>query len=451
MNTKSNWDKLLLVAGVQFTKYRFIEGDKYCIAPNNKEYLEKLLSNCGLHEESIGVNLLKEPPSKELWLEAMKKSFGGNGESGSYGGLSPTSIEFPMQALVINLNRLGLETFSACGGHGKNARPVFRRMPHLVFRLPTDAQITKNLLTSSGYKCHLGQYGELCIDESVDRLLDAGSMLGLLQDVEDWKHHLYTQRESLLLHLLNIPGVSGNEIEIGETMRTFLSTRLDSVQIDESGNVLGYKDSSLNGKKSTFTILLSAHLDVLDDSGDGFPIIRNGNVLEREKGILGADDRAGLAMVINCLDMLENSDIPVNIKIALPTQEETGQKGASKINLAFFDDIDFAISLDRHGNGDIVYKSNCRLYCDEQKARLFEIFSRELWGQRTNVYQLCEGRTSDLRVWSSYGIPSVNLSIGFKDEHFSSETLDLEAWHRTHDLLIHSIYELEYKLSQLQK
>lgn len=57
-------------------------------------------------------------------------------------------------------------------------------------------------------------------------------------------------------------------------------------------------------------------------------------------------------------------------------------------------------------------------------------------------YQPVEGGRSDLRVWSQIGtphIPSVNLSVGYFDEHTSNEYLELDTWHRVHDLLLEII------------
>jgi tripeptide aminopeptidase len=449
----ANWKNLLIIAGLSLRKTSHIEEEEYHFSSREIEYLETLLSHMegrfpGL---SVEASLLREPPSSEVWKKAINKSFEGNNEGGGYGISLLTNIEFPMQALVTNFNRLGLATIGSCCGHGCDSRLPFQRHPHLLFKFQSDAFIANCLLESSGFCCRIGRYGELCINENEDRLMEAGFLLSLLDNLDEWKSQLLVQRENVLLSLLDIPGQSGEERQIGETMRKLLETRLDSVEIDKSGNVLGYKNSKSRRTNTSLTILLSAHLDVCNNTGDGKPIVREGTMLRRDGGILGADDRAGLAMIINCLDMLSQSDICVNVKVALPAEEEVGQIGASKIDESFFEGVDFGISLDRHGTNDIVYKSKSQDYCEKSKAELFKGFSRQLWGKDAEIYKPCEGGISDLRVWSALGIPSVNLSIGFNDEHRPYETLNLEAWHRAHDLVFHSIRNLKSALRRLEK
>ena len=449
MKIDTNWKNLLYIAGVQPLKKKDFGQDEYDLSVHDYRYLETLFSHIdnGKSGLSIESHLLQEKPSTETWINAIKKSFVSNNESGDFADLPLTCIEFPMQGLVTNMNRLGLATVSSCCGHGFDKIPGKRRHPYLSFSRPNDTYLGMYILKSSGFKCHIGQYDQLVINENQSRLLEAAILLSEYENVDHFRSQILVERENLLLKLLEISGRSGDESEIGKIVYKLLKSRLDFVEIDKFGNVLGYKTSHCRLEKPSVTILLSAHLDVYDNSGEGRQIIRNENILMRNGGILGADDRAGIAMIINCLDMLCQSDHQVNLKIAMTCEEEVGQIGAKKIDARFFEGVDFAISLDRKGRHDIVYKNPIQVYCNKQKAELFENLSMRLWGKEGETYKACIGGISDLRVWSALGIPSVNLSIGFNHEHTSEETLDLQAWHRAHELLVFSIKHLKFELS----
>src|SRR5690606_13748663 len=123
-------------------------------------------------------------------------------------------------------------------------------------------------------------------------------------------------------------------------------------------------------------ILLSAHQDVVDNSGEGKVIIRQGNKLRRDGGVLGADDRAGIAAIINTIDMLKQYPIGCHLKIAFTVHEERGQEGARAIDTSFFDGVDFAVSMDRRGESDIIFRTHGVEYCDEGETSFITRLSR---------------------------------------------------------------------------
>ena len=69
-----------------------------------------------------------------------------------------------------------------------------------------------------------------------------------------------------------------------------------------------------------------------------------------------------------------------------------------------------------------------------------------LWGG-AYTYKITMGGTSDLRVWSKAGIPSVNLSIGYYNEHTPDEYLNLDEWHRTQDRRLQCYRNVVNKIS----
>jgi len=104
---------------------------------------------------------------------------------------------------------------------------------------------------------------------------------------------------------------------------------------------------------------------------------------------------------------------------------------------SFYQDVKMAISLDRKNGGDIIIRSALgKKYGPEQLGRLFETASSELW-QGAHNYTITDGGISDLRVWSAKGVPSLNLSVGFHDEHKHTESLNLNEWRGTRQLVLH--------------
>lgn len=243
---------------------------------------------------------------------------------------------------------------------------------------------------------------------------------------------LKNTEELLLELLLNLPGESGQEEPVRQFLLPQLTTRLHSVWQDDAGNLLGTRKFG-NGP----TVMLSAHMDVIYELAADSQLVKNGSIWSRSEGILGADDRAGIAMILILLDELPTQGFNGTIKVAFTVQEETGQKGAVKLDSSFYKDVKMAVSLDRRNGNDIVIRSNgSKTYGPEELGKLFETASKELWNGENN-YIITNGGVSDLRVWSAEGVPSLNLSVGFRNEHTPYETLDIEEWRRTRQLVLH--------------
>ncbi len=236
----------------------------------------------------------------------------------------------------------------------------------------------------------------------------------------------HVERLELLEELLNIPGCSGAEGKVSDYLMRTLEPIVGTVHKDDYGNILAEKRYGL-GK----TILLSAHMDVVSsDINPNAKIIKDANIWKRESGILGADDRAGVAMIISIIRELDKSHFKGNIKIAFTTSEEIGQIGAENIDKSFFDDVSYAISLDRRNGLDIVTSSPYYRYCCDTYGQFFEEQS-EIFMNGDEGYKKVQGGTSDLRVWSQLEIDSINVSIGFYNEHRAGEYLKINEWNRT--------------------
>lgn len=205
-----------------------------------------------------------------------------------------------------------------------------------------------------------------------------------------------------------------------------LAPYVERITTDRYGNLLAQKKCKTGCGP---TILLNAHLDTVAELEAGREIVKNGPIWSSSKGILGADDRAGVAVLLEVAKWLETSRFNGTIKFAFTVEEECGLVGARELEEYFLWDVDAAIVVDRRGTGDIVTSCGMiQLFCDIRYGQFFEKVANDagLLGWKCTA-----GGSSDTRIWASRGIQSVNLSVGYQFEHTDDEILDTDACYNT--------------------
>ncbi|NQT29569.1 MAG: M20/M25/M40 family metallo-hydrolase [Candidatus Saganbacteria bacterium] len=97
-------------------------------------------------------------------------------------------------------------------------------------------------------------------------------------------------------------------------------------------------------------IILSAHVDTVTPGEKIKPIQRKGYILTNGKTILGADDKAGVAVILELLKVLKKNKLPhPPLRVIFTVAEEAGLVGSSALPKKFIGG-DFGIVLD---GGDI--------------------------------------------------------------------------------------------------
>lgn len=220
-----------------------------------------------------------------------------------------------------------------------------------------------------------------------------------------------------LVELLNIHGVSGNEKPVRDYLEPILTVLMDETIIDNYGNLLGVLKC---GTGDGATVLLSAHMDTVRGVKADKKLVERDGIFTAElpdgsRGVLGADDRAGIAIILTALRNLPKS-FNGKIKVAFSREEEIGCIGADKIPMSFLKDVDLAIVVDRRGNRDIVVGCDVA-FCSDNVGIFFEHVSEVA----DMDWQCVEGGVSDAMSFSSRGINSVNLSAGYQNEHTVNE------------------------------
>jgi putative aminopeptidase FrvX len=235
-----------------------------------------------------------------------------------------------------------------------------------------------------------------------------------------------------LIELLNIHGVSGQETEVRSYLKPILEKQMDSVKIDTYGNLLATKTIG-NGQGAT--ILLSAHMDTVKGVLKDRKLIEKNGVISSSKGALGADDRAGIAIILTVLENINKLGFDGTIKVAFSREEEIGCVGSSNIDPHFYEDVDLAIVVDRRGNRDIVVGCG-QAFCSDEVGLFMEDVAKMA---DMPDWRAVEGGVSDALIFSENGVNSINLSAGYRNEHTEKEYVVLSDMKDTTKLILQAI------------
>jgi tripeptide aminopeptidase len=131
----------------------------------------------------------------------------------------------------------------------------------------------------------------------------------------------------LFLELAAIPSPSGDEAAVAERVRAYLRDLGIDSEEDEAGNLLArLPATSGEGGRPIF---LCAHLDTVPPSGPIEPVVEDGVITNARATILGADDKAAVAVLLEATRLLLAEGRPhAGVELLFTTREETGLEGA---------------------------------------------------------------------------------------------------------------------------
>ena len=112
------------------------------------------------------------------------------------------------------------------------------------------------------------------------------------------------------------------------------------------------------------TIMLCAHMDTVDPTEGMVPALRDGVITSNGKTVLGADDKAGIAMIMAALSELLAENAPHGaIEVVFSVQEEAGLFGVSYLTEPLT--ADFGYILDGDGPvGTVVNRAPSKVDLD---------------------------------------------------------------------------------------
>lgn len=179
--------------------------------------------------------------------------------------------------------------------------------------------------------------------------------------------------------------------------------------------------------------MLNAHMDTYSSINPERTIIKVESIWTRSSGILGADDRAGVTILLDLAERMAISNhFNGTIKHCFTVAEERGLVGAKKVAPSFLQHVDATIVFDRRNTHDIVISCNEIIpFYDAAYGVLFERAARQLG---LNEWKCTAGGYSDTVIWVESGIQPVNLSVGYNNEHTSAELLNVIVTKQTSNL-----------------
>ncbi|MBN2016706.1 MAG: M20/M25/M40 family metallo-hydrolase [Candidatus Cloacimonetes bacterium] len=116
------------------------------------------------------------------------------------------------------------------------------------------------------------------------------------------------------------------------------------------GNLIG----NFKGKVNKLPLLLCAHTDTVKPGVGVKPVIKEGLIRSDGSTILGSDDKAGVAQIIEAIRRLDDEGFEyAPIQVLFTISEEIGLLGAKNLDYSLID-ANVGFALDWHGVGAIV-------------------------------------------------------------------------------------------------
>jgi tripeptide aminopeptidase len=138
------------------------------------------------------------------------------------------------------------------------------------------------------------------------------------------------------IELARIDSLSGDEQQIAEHIAGRLRSAGATAHVDLANNVT----ATLPGwhvPASARPYFLSAHMDNVAPARAIRPVVEDGRISSDGTTVLGADDLAGVAAILEAVTALRETNQPhVPLEIAITTQEEVGLVGAKSLDLSGF-------------------------------------------------------------------------------------------------------------------
>ncbi|MCD4655779.1 M20/M25/M40 family metallo-hydrolase, partial [bacterium] len=152
---------------------------------------------------------------------------------------------------------------------------------------------------------------------------------------------------SRFMDLCRINSVSGSEARTARYCVQILNDLGLSLREDKAGNAFGGNQgnliATLEGKLTNVPpIMLNAHMDTVESGGEIVPVVSNDRIISSGNTILGADNRAGIVMILEGLRLLrESMQMHGRIEVVFTVGEEVGLTGAQN--------LDYSLLTARHG------------------------------------------------------------------------------------------------------
>lgn len=140
------------------------------------------------------------------------------------------------------------------------------------------------------------------------------------------------------LKLVRIDSESYREANIQKTLAAELKKLGCAVYVDKAGKKIGSDAqgniiASFKGNTAAKPFLFSSHMDTVQPGKGVKPSVKNGRVVTDGSTVLGGDDKAGIAIILEILQTLKEQKIPhAPIQVIFTLNEENGMGGAKNLD-----------------------------------------------------------------------------------------------------------------------
>lgn len=162
---------------------------------------------------------------------------------------------------------------------------------------------------------------------------------------------------STFIELVKIDSPSGHEEKVCAYLKERFETLNLETKVDPHGNLIVNIPAAHCSHDDI--LVLSGHMDVVPPCEGIQPVTQDidGDILISSDNttVLGADDKAGLAPIIEALEQILANDLPrPRLRLLLTVLEEVELQGAKKLDDKYIRDCDFSIIFDHTGRQGVI-------------------------------------------------------------------------------------------------
>jgi tripeptide aminopeptidase len=133
--------------------------------------------------------------------------------------------------------------------------------------------------------------------------------------------------------LASIDSISRNEGKISREIQTIFDSMGAETWVDNAGNKIGGETGNLivkfKGNTASAPILFNAHMDTVGPAENVNVILKDGVFTSDGQTILGADDKSGIAILIEAMRTIQENQLPCGpVELVFTVSEEVGILGA---------------------------------------------------------------------------------------------------------------------------
>lgn len=169
---------------------------------------------------------------------------------------------------------------------------------------------------------------------------------------------IQADRERLVsefIELVKIDSETGYEEKISVVLKAKFEALGFKVEEDDAKEKTGHESNNLictleGTKEGVEPIFFNSHMDTVVPGKDIQPQIEGDTIRSDGTTILGADDKAGIAAIIEMVRLLKDYDIEHGqIQVVLTIGEESGLIGAKALDASLID-AKYGYAVDSHGD-----------------------------------------------------------------------------------------------------